>query len=103
LIAEINRVRAANGLKPVTEAANLDRASAQNDAAQQTQGIGHHVDLGKNGASGEIAFMASNGANPQNSVEGWLKSAPHREILLNPNMTRVGADMSGQYSTADFS
>lgn len=103
LIDEINRVRVANGLNPVTEAANLNRAAAQNDAAQQTQGIGHHVPLGNNGASGEIAFMASNGATPQNSVQGWLDSPGHREILLDPNMTKVGADMSGQFSTADFS
>jgi uncharacterized protein YkwD len=103
LIDEINKVRKEHGLNPVKEASNLDRAAAQNDAEQQKEGIGHHVDLGKNGASGEIAFMASNGANPQNSVKGWLNSAGHREILLNPNLTKVGADMSGQYSTADFS
>jgi hypothetical protein len=103
LIDEINRVRKEHGLNPVTEAANLNRAAAENDAAQQTTGIGHHVDLVKNGASGEIAFMASNGAYPQNSVRGWLDSPGHRASLLDPNMTKVGADMSGQYSTADFS
>jgi uncharacterized protein YkwD len=103
LIDEINRVRKEHGLNPVKEASNLDRAAAQNDAEQQKKGSGHHVDLGKNGASGEIAFMSSNGANPQNSVQGWLNSLKHREILLNPNLTKVGADISGQYSTADFS
>jgi uncharacterized protein YkwD len=103
LIDAINKVRKENGVNPVKEAANLDRAAAQNDAEQQKKGSGHHVDLGKNGASGEIAFMSSNGANPQNSVQGWLNSLKHRETLLNPNLTKVGADISGQYSTADFS
>jgi hypothetical protein len=103
LIAEINRVRVENGLKPVTEAANLDRAAAQNDAAQQTQGSGHHVPLGNNGASGEIAYMNGGGVTPKNSVNGWMESPTHKEIMLNPNMTKVGADISGNYSTADFS
>jgi uncharacterized protein YkwD len=103
LIDEINRVRKEHGLSPVKEASNLDRASAQNDAEQQKKGLGHHVDLGKNGASGEIAFKADNGANPRNSVQGWLDSEAHRKILLDPNKTKVGADINGQYSTADFS
>jgi hypothetical protein len=103
LIDEINRVRREHGLNPVTEAPNLNRAAAQNNEAQQSQGLGHHVPLGNNGASGEIAFEASDGATPQNSVRGWLDSEDHRKILLDPEMTHVGVDMSGRYSTADFS
>jgi uncharacterized protein YkwD len=103
LIDEINRARKAEGVPPVKEASNLDRGSAENNAAQQNKGIGHHVDLGKNGASGEIAFQASNGANDKNSVQGWLDSPGHRKILLDPNMTKVGADIDGQFSTAQFS
>jgi hypothetical protein len=103
LIDEINRVRREHGLNPVTEAPNLNRAAAQNNAAQQSQGLGHHVPLENNGASGEIAFEASDGATPQNSVQGWLNSDGHRKILLDPEMTHVGGDVSGRYSTADFS
>lgn len=103
MVNEINRVRQEHGLGPVTEDPALSAAAQQNDRANNAKGeLGHHVGL-LNGSRGEITAYASNGESAKQAVDQWLNSPGHRAILLDPNMTKVGISISGDYATADFS
>jgi uncharacterized protein YkwD len=103
MLDEINRVRQEHGLGPVSEAPGLDAAARKNDQANNASGqLGHHVGL-LNGSHGEITAYASDGESAKKAVEQWLNSPGHRAILLDPNMTKVGVSIDGDYATADFS
>lgn len=102
MVAEINRVRAQNGLGPVTVDNGLNQAAARNDAESVRSGqLGHHFGV-PNGADGEITASASSGETAKQAVDQWLNSPGHRAILLDPNQTKVGVSINGEYATADF-
>jgi uncharacterized protein YkwD len=102
LIDGINQARAERGLKPLTHASNLTKAASENDAANQRSGLGHHISLGNNNARGEITAMNSN-MTPAAAIRQWINSPGHAEIMFDPNMTKIGASLSGNFSTVDFS
>jgi uncharacterized protein YkwD len=102
LLDAINRVRKEHGLNALTSSETLNQASRDNDALNNQVGLGHHVDLGKYGADGEITGWASAGMTADQAVQMWLDSPGHRAILLDPNQTQVGVSVDGAYATADF-
>lgn len=102
LLDAINKVRQEHGLNPLTNTSTLNQASKDNDALNNQLGLGHHVDLGKYGADGEITAMASGGISAEQAVDMWLNSPGHRAILLDPNQTEVGVSVDGDFATADF-
>jgi len=51
-------------------------------------------------AYGEI--IACGQSTPRKAVDGWLKSAPHKKIMLNGRFKSVGLGMENNYWTAIF-
>lgn len=91
-VAWLNSTRAQYGLAPVIVDGGMVAVSGQNNAHQNTRGIGHFF-MGharrQNSAMGSYA-----------SVPGmWMASPPHRDALLDPSITRVGIAGSGSYFT----
>jgi hypothetical protein len=61
----------------------------QNCLAQLQRGLGHHINPFGYQCSG-IGY-----ATPEDAVNGWYASAPHRAIMLNPNLNVAGLAWSG--------
>ncbi len=102
LINAINKARQENGLNPLKENTNLDAASAKNDAANNsTRKTAHHNGL-INGSMGEITASNGAGETDNGAVSQWMNSPAHRDIMLKPDLTEVGASITGNSATANF-
>lgn len=95
----ISRYRAANGLGPVKPDAQLTAAARQQADAMAARGVMSHDVAGdfasRMRALGIIRVAAAEnigaGFHSLSAVlEGWQKSAGHRENLLLANVTRIG-------------
>ncbi len=97
--AMISRYRAANGLGPVKPDPQLAAAARQQADAMAARGVMSH-DVAGDFASRMRALGIIHVAAAENIgagfhslgavLEGWQKSAGHRENLLLPNVTRIG-------------
>lgn len=88
----LNGQRVARGLRPVGVDPALTAAAAHNNAAQQSQGMGHHV-MGP-------ARRQNAGAGPEPAVWGaWVSSPAHASALFDPSVTAIGYDFDGRYTT----
>jgi hypothetical protein len=82
--AVLNQVRASVGLPPAVYDAELSQWAAQNNVAQSSRGLGHHINpncfqnCGWNYPSAESVAI------------GWMNSPGHRQNMLLPGMTRFG-------------
>lgn len=104
LLDAINATRREHGLKELTIDPSLNSASKKNnDANNSTQVLDHHNGL-INGSGGEITYggPSTTDADADAAVQAWLSSPGHRNIMLDPNYTKLGADITGGYATANF-
>ncbi|MFO0956574.1 MAG: CAP domain-containing protein [Isosphaeraceae bacterium] len=83
-VAILNQMRASSGLPPVAYDANLSAWASQNNAAQNSYGLGHHVNPGSYQNSGW------NYANAAAVAQAWLASPGHAAAMLANGISRVG-------------
>lgn len=101
LLQAINKARRERGLNPLVEDPALSQVSRENDAANHRNGLGHHVF--REPSRGQITAMSSGGESAEMAVDQWINSPGHAAILFDPNHTKVGVSISGDFATADFS
>jgi hypothetical protein len=82
--AIINNYRAAAGLPPLAYDPNLAAWASQNNAAQCSQGLGHHI---------MANFFQNCGYNQASVLDiaiSWMNSPGHAQNMLAPSATRFG-------------
>jgi hypothetical protein len=82
--AVLNRVRARMGLAPAAYDPSLSSWAAQNNAAQSSRGLGHHIN------PGGYQNCGWNYGNAESVAAAWMNSPGHRANMLQPGMTRFG-------------
>lgn len=102
VLAEINRVRHAHGLRPLRFAPSLGRAAAGHARSMARLGYFAHESADgtspfsrieryyRGSAIGETLLWRYPDLSPQQAVSMWLGSPPHRAILLNPGFREIG-------------
>lgn len=80
----LNNYRASAGLPPVAYDVELSAWASQNNLAQNSYGLGHHVNPGCLQNSGW------NYADASSLAVGWINSPAHRDTLLSTAITRFG-------------
>jgi uncharacterized protein YkwD len=99
LLKEINRVRAAHGLRALRYDARLARAARAHTRDMARGGYFAHGDFAPRMVRFHIRgpFVGENlawGTGPYGTargvVEAWLRSPPHRRNLLRPGFRRIG-------------
>lgn len=83
-VAILNQMRASAGLPPVSYDPSLSSWASQNNAAQSSRGLGHHVNPGAMQNSGWNYGSAAAVA------QGWMASPGHRAAMLAAGISRVG-------------
>lgn len=101
VLAELNRIRAARGLPGVVADGRMARTASAHSRDMARRGYFAHGRwsprvaraAGRPHAVGEVIGWLSR-AQPSREargiVQGWLRSAPHRHVLLDPGFRRVG-------------
>jgi uncharacterized protein YkwD len=102
VIREVNRVRAAHGLTPVSADPSLMEAAAE--YAEELRGRGDLSHVGVDGSTppqraelagyegGDVAeTLAAGFPSAPETVEAWMESPAHREALLKPDAAYAGA------------
>jgi uncharacterized protein YkwD len=120
LLREMNRVRVARGLQPLTFDARLERAARAHSREMIRADTFEHGDYGSRlvrfdvhtASAGEnIAWVARPRRLAHRIVAAWLASPGHRANVLAPGFTRVGVGIvagpflgrpSARVITADF-
>ena len=91
-LAWLNSTRAQHGLSAVGYDQNLANWAAQNNAHQNSRGLGHYV-MGparrQNSAMGSGSSIGSM----------WMNSPAHRAALLDPSIRAIGLAGAGMYWT----
>jgi uncharacterized protein YkwD len=107
ILAEVNTVRRAHGLAPVRGSAALDRAASAHSRAMATLGFFSHTSrdgtifwkrIARSYSSrgygywtvGENLLWSSSELDGARVVRMWLKSPPHRRVLLNSRWRETG-------------
>jgi uncharacterized protein YkwD len=125
IVREINRVRRSHRLRPVKLTAPLARVARRHsslmlkfDALSHSSFDGSSFSTrlqraGKRRTYGETLAWAPSGAhvNARALLKLWMRSAPHRTVLMNGKLRRVGVGrvygsmgpQRGNAITADFS
>jgi uncharacterized protein YkwD len=125
IVREINRVRRANHVPAVKVTASLSRVARRHSSLMLKYDALSHSSFdgssftsrlqraGKRRQYGETLAWAPNGSGVSAEVllKLWLRSAPHRGVLLNGKLRRVGVgrvygsmgSQRGNAITADFS
>jgi uncharacterized protein YkwD len=106
----INEVRVEHGLRPLTVSVALTNAAREHDREMSSRGFFSHNSLdrsefwrrvlrwypptGRRGwLVGENILWESSDISAWASVMRWLRSPPHRAVLLNPAWREVGVDV----------
>jgi uncharacterized protein YkwD len=125
IVREINRVRRSHHLQTVKLTAPLTRVARRHSSLMLKYNALSHSSFdgssfstrlqraGKRRSYGETLAWAPNGAgvNAKSLLRLWLGSAPHRQVLMNGKLRRVGVGrvygalgaQRGNAITADFS
>jgi uncharacterized protein YkwD len=103
LVVEINRVRAANGVRPLRTNARLRAAARAHSRDMVAHGYLGHGNFGRRlqnygvraRAIGEnVAWGAGGSVNARAVVEGWMNSPWHRANLLSREFRRIGVGVA---------
>ena len=108
VVCEINRVRARSGLAPVAPNSRLTRMAGRFARAMVTHRFLSHVGPGgttlqerlhaagyRGRSAGEVlAWGQGRYASPRAAVRSWLRSPPHRRVLLGRNYRAVGVGVA---------
>jgi len=107
----INAERAKNGLKPVKYSDALNKSSANNTQMMGQDGsLSHNAggtdftsrdkQAGYNGSpKGEC--VAEGQSSAAEAFQAWMSDKPHRDIMMDPNITEIGLGHSGSYWSLD--
>lgn len=111
IVRALNSARASYGLPRLRSTRALGRAAdAHSRAMRRSNSVGHgdytrrirrYVRSRKVGEN--LAWMS--GCDATSIVNMWLKSAPHRKVMLSRSFRRIGVGRSGSskcFVTADF-
>ena len=99
LVLEVNRTRAAHGLRPLRLDAALERAARAHSGDMLRRNYFAHGEIAPRLASfgvrgpyvGEnLAWGIGHRAKARTIVRGWLASPAHRANLLRPGFRRIG-------------
>ena len=111
LLQEMNRARAAHGLRPLSLDAKLQRAARSHSADMLRRGYFAHgpfvTRILRSGARGpfvgeNLAWGVGSRGQARGVVRGWLRSPLHRRNLLRPGFRRVGvASLVGSFLGAE--
>ena len=82
--AILNSYRASAGLAPLRYDPDLTAWASQNNAAQSTRGLGHHI------LPGCLQNCGWNQSSIWAIASSWMNSPGHRQNLLSPSATRFG-------------
>jgi uncharacterized protein YkwD len=107
ILAKVNQVRAARGLRSLTLSSELESAAVDHSQSMLTYGFFRHES--KDGSPfearlrrfyplegfsrwqvGENLVYSSVQLNATGAVRAWLRSPPHREDMLSPGWREVG-------------
>jgi uncharacterized protein YkwD len=80
----LNSYRASAGLPPVSYDPNLSAWASQNNAAQCSQGLGHHI------MSNFFQNCGWNQSSVWDIARSWMNSPGHAQNMLSPSATRFG-------------
>jgi uncharacterized protein YkwD len=98
LVARINHVRDAHGLRKVRISARLNRRSHRWAVYLRRSDSFYHARLAS-GTAENLAWATCSWASPRALVRMWLGSPSHRVILLDRSARRVGPGVSiGRYN-----
>ncbi len=119
LLALINQARAENGLPALTPNAQLTAAAQSHAVDMACNSLLSHT--GSDGSSVaeriaaqgySAAYLVENiyaGGGPQDAMSWWMNDPPHREAILNPQVTEIGIGYAyvagstyGDYFTVDL-
>lgn len=112
----VNAERTQRGIAPLIRDARLDHSAQQkaNDMTQNNYFAHISPTTGKHGyeyipagmcyKAGENIGLALDmaGDNNKDAVDWWLNSKPHREAMLDPNLSYTGVGVSGPNSVQHF-
>jgi hypothetical protein len=82
--AVLNGIRARMGLAPAAYDPELSSWAAENNAAQASRGLGHHINPSC------YQNCGWNYPDAESVAAGWMNSPGHRANMLQPGMTRFG-------------
>ncbi len=120
LLHEMNRVRAAHGLRPLVVDPHLDRAADSHTSEMLRSNVFTHgafasrmlqFDVIARTAGENLAWGTGTQGSARALVAAWLASPPHRANLLAPSFRRAGiGELVGRFQgssgahvvTADF-
>ncbi len=106
-VVEINRVRAANGLRPIRRVIPcLDGLSENWGKRMVDEGLWEHRDQSSVVSACRLSWtgetLARGAFTPASLVNMWMESPPHRAILLTSRARLAGIDVrrgaNGQYA-----
>jgi uncharacterized protein YkwD len=80
----LNQFRAAAGLHPLAYDSNLSAWASQNNVAQSSRGLGHHI------LPNCLQNSCWNVADALSAASMWMNSPAHRQNMLSPSATRFG-------------
>lgn len=80
----LNRIRMAAGLRPLSYDSNLSAWASQNNAAQSSRGLGHHI------LPNCFQNCCWNVGDAGSAANMWMNSPAHRDNMLNPSVSRFG-------------
>jgi len=125
IVREVNRVRRAHGLRSVRITGGLARAAHSHSVAMLRHDRLSHESFDGSSFTGRLSRAghrhkygetlawapAGSGAGARAIVRMWLASPPHRRVLLNGKLRRIGVarvhgrlgGQRGHAITADFS
>jgi uncharacterized protein YkwD len=106
IVSELNAVRARHGLRPLSVSTELRAAAIFHTRTMATRGLFQHesadgspfnqrvqrfyTDRGDGWQVGENLVFGGAPFDADDAVEAWLKSAPHRKILLSNGWREIG-------------
>src|SRR5688500_16834912 len=108
VLCEVNRVRRARGLAPVTSHPRLRAMAARYARAMVARRFFSHVSPGGSTLGDRLRASAYGGrragevrawgqgrlATPRAAVRSWLHSPPHRRVLLGRNYRHIGVGVA---------
>jgi uncharacterized protein YkwD len=120
LLAEVNRIRTANGLRPLVFSRSLTKAATAHAQALAASGQFTHA-WPTNGkvfgtwirsfysaqgfrawSAGENLLWASPGISPASAVQQWLASPAHRRVMLTPSWRDLGIGVVSAVAAPGF-
>jgi uncharacterized protein YkwD len=90
VVAQINKVRAKQGLRKVKVGSSLQRDAKSWSRHLRRSGSFHHGSLSA-GTGEVIAWGTCSWFTPAQAVRAWMRSSSHRALVVRPGFRKIGA------------